>query len=162
MEFIEEAGLIYDFVYGRIYKRQLKYKTYITCGYFNKTNGYHQIKIDGKIFLIHRLLYAKYHNIIIPDNLVIDHINRIKTDNRIENLRLVTKSQNNQNTSKQMNNTSGYKNIYWRKDNNKWIVRFQLNGKKIHYGWFENIEDAIRKRDEVIIELNLEGHIFTT
>ena len=55
MEFIEEAGLIYDFVYGRIYKRQLKYKTYITCGYFNKTNGYHQIKIDGKIFLIHRL-----------------------------------------------------------------------------------------------------------
>ena len=94
--------------------------------------------------------------------MVIDHINRIKTDNRIENLRLVTKSQNNQNTSKQMNNTSGYKNIYWRKDNNKWIVRFQLNGKKIHYGWFENIEDAIRKRDEVIIELNLEGHIFTT
>lgn len=162
MEFIEEAGLIYDFVYGRIYKRVLNKNTYKICGYFNKTNGYHQIKIDGKNFLIHRLLYAKYHNIKIPDNLVIDHINRIKTDNRIENLRLVTKSQNNQNTSKQMNNTSGYKNIGWFKYNKKWCVQIRVNGKKIHYGYFENIQDAIQKRDEAIVELNLEGHIFTT
>ena len=146
MEFIEEAGLIYDFVYGRIYKRQLKIKTYKICGNHNKTDGYHQIKIDGKNFRIHRILYEKYHNIKIPDNLVIDHINRIKTDNRIENLRMVSISQNNQNTSKRIDNTSGYKNICWDKNRSKWKVQIVVDCKKIHYGRFINIEDAIRKR----------------
>ena len=162
MEFIEEAGLIYDFVYGRIYKRQLKIKTYKICGNHNKTDGYHQIKIDGKNFRIHRILYEKYHNIKIPDNLVIDHINRIKTDNRIENLRIVSRNQNGQNINQRIDNTSGYKNICWFKYNKKWCVQIRVNGKKIHYGCFENIQDAIQKRDEAIVELNLEGHIFTT
>lgn len=162
MEFIEEAGLIYDFVYGRIYKRQMKYKTYIVCGNHNKTDGYYSINIDGKNFLIHRLLYAKYHNIKIPDNLVIDHINRIKTDNRIENLRLVSNTQNQQNRTKRIDNTSGHKNIFWDKYNKKWKVQIVVDCKKIHYGRFINIEDAIQKRDEAIVELNLEGHIFTT
>lgn len=162
MEFIEEAGLIYDFVYGRIYKRVLNKNTYKICGWLHKNSGYYSINIDGKNFLIHRLLYAKYHNIVIPDNLVIDHINRIKTDNRIENLRLVSNTQNSQNTSKQNNNTSGHKNIHWYKTNSKWRVQIRVNGKNIHYGCFENIQDAIQKRDEAIVELNLEGHIFTT
>lgn len=160
MEFIEEAGLIYDFVYGRIYKRVLNKNTYKICGCFNKPSGYHQIKIDGKFFRINRLLYAKYHNIIIPVDRCIDHINRIKTDNRIENLRLVSNTQNQQNRTKRIDNTSGHKNIFW--DKSKWCVSISVNGKRIYYGRFINIEDAIQKRDEAIIELNSQGHIFST
>lgn len=83
----------------------------------------------------------------IPDGMEIDHINRIKDDNRIENLRVVTKRQNCCNLS---TNTSGIPGVIWCKQQKKWRARIWVNGKNKHLGLFENIEDAkvARKKAE--------------
>jgi len=66
--------------------------------------GYIEIQIDGKKNQAHRLIYI-YHNGEIPDGFEIDHINNLRYDNRIENLRLLTHSQNCKNRPKRKNNT---------------------------------------------------------
>lgn len=76
----------------------------------------------------------------------IDHINRDKLDNRKSNLRLVTRSENRINTGKQVNNTSGHKNIT--KEGNSWRVQFQINKEYIRLGSFKSIGQAIKARDE--------------
>ena len=165
MNFLIEDNIIYDFENGYIYQRitditggyRLKAHIYIRCGSKQK-NGY----IFYNQLRIHRLLYEKYHNIKLEKNQLIDHINQIKDDNRIENLRLVNNQFNQQNRGKQENNTSGHKNIYWDKSMNKWMVQIQINQKKLHFGRFKTLEEAIERRDEVIKELNEKnGYIFT-
>ena len=58
---------------------------------------YAQIRINGKYYLKHRLVYLYHHGDLPPEPLVIDHINRDRFDNRIENLRAVNKSENQRN-----------------------------------------------------------------
>ena len=60
----------------------------------------------------------------------------------------------------QKNNTSGYKNIFWRKDSNKWRIIFRINGINNNYGQFQNLEDAIIKREQIKNELNSQGNKF--
>ena len=60
------------------------------------------------------------------------------------------------------NNTSKHKNISWDKEKKKWRVMIMTNGKYTRYGRFEDIKDAFNKRDEVIIELNKQGHHYIT
>lgn len=117
------------------------------AGSLNK-NGYIKIKIDGKIYQIHRIIWK----MLIgndPEN-DIDHINHIKTDNRIENLR--DTNENNKNQSIRKDNTSGYPNILFRKNNKiKYQVRI-LNNNKHYTKSFSTIEEAVKHRDEKLIE----------
>lgn len=85
-----------------------------------------------------------HHAIIGKPNkgMVVDHINRDKLDNRKENLRFVSYYENAQNISKQKNNTSGYRGVWYRKDTGKWSADIKVNYKKISLGCFEKIEDA--------------------
>ena len=155
---LEDDKFIYNFTTGKIY---IKLKNDIReTGLCKNSMGYHVCEIDGKLKRVHRVLFEKYHG-IIPDGMEVDHINRIPTDNCIENLRLATRTQNQQNTRKHFDNTSGFKNISWHKRNCKWQVQLGVNGINKNYGYFENIEDAIKKRDETIVILNHQGHIFT-
>jgi hypothetical protein len=82
-----------------------------------------------------------------PKHLFTDHINMDRLDNRKTNLRICTKSQNMLNRPAQNNNTSGHKNIYWDKNRNLWAVEIKVNGRKYHIGRFEQLEDAIERRD---------------
>jgi len=72
----------------------------------------------------------------------IDHINGDKLDNRRENLRSATRSQNKMNRGKQKNNTSGHKGVSWHR--NKWQVKIQVNSKQKHLGLFDDIEEAAK------------------
>lgn len=78
-----------------------------------------------------------------PDGFDTDHINRDKLDNRKENLRTVTRSQNTINVGLRANNKSGHIGIYWDKFTNKWRAEIKINYKKITLGRFINIDDAI-------------------
>ena len=81
-----------------------------------------------KHHLIHRLVAQHY--IPNPDNKPqVDHINRDRQDNRIENLRWVTVKENIDNKGKNKNNTSGHKNIYYDKSRKKW--RFMKHNREI-------------------------------
>lgn len=94
-------------------------------------NGYLVVGLrnNGKTYTkkIHRLIGIRY--IPNPNNyLEIDHIDRNKQNNNIDNLKWVTRSQNNQNTGKQKNNTTGIKNICLDTKNNKWCYNKFHNG----------------------------------
>lgn len=85
---------------------------------------------------------------IIPHdkNTTIDHINRIKTDNRKSNLRLGTMANNNCNREKLSNNTSGIIGVSWCNRDKVWSAQIYRNNKKIHCGNYKNKKDAIIAR----------------
>ena len=78
----------------------------------------------------------------------IDHINGVRTDNRIVNLRSVTRQENLQNTARRSDNTSGAVGVSWRNDTGKWYARIWANGEKINLGCFATIEAACAARKD--------------
>lgn len=72
----------------------------------------------------------------------VDHINTNSLDNRRSNLRVVTRSQNLQNTPKRRDNTSGYKGVSWHKQSKKWHAVIHLNGKCISLKFHDTAEEA--------------------
>lgn len=118
------------------------------------TKGYRVIGFEGKNYKEHRLVWF-YHTRKWPDD-QIDHINRIKDDNRIENLRECTTSQNCQNRKKQINNTSGHTGVNWSKQCQKWRVEICINRKNKYLGFYDNFEKAV----EVYKEAKKKYHKF--
>lgn len=102
--------------------------------------GYVSIGISGKKYLAHRLAWAFVHG--IWPNCDVDHINQIKTDNRISNLRLASRTQNMANCGKRVTNTSGVRGVTWSKRSRKWIARVQKDGKHGYVGSYRNLDDA--------------------
>lgn len=94
--------------------------------------------------------HQKLHHIILPrqSSLDIDHINRDKLDNRIENLRLATRSQNLRNSGVRKNSKLGIKNIHFHKITQRFKVQFMVEGRYVYVGYFKTLEEAIIKRDE--------------
>lgn len=103
-------------------------------------NGYIRIKVDGKDYLAHRLAFLVVNG-FLPDEL--DHINGNKIDNRIINLREATRQENQRNTGRRVDNTSGHKGVCWDKANGKWRAQAQdANGKRKTLGRFPTPEAA--------------------
>ncbi len=103
-------------------------------------NGYYQITLKGKRYSVQRIIFT-YFNGQFPRNYMIDHINGIKTDNRIENLRLIKGHQeNSQNMIRYKNNKSGYHGVW--KVKNTFYSKIQVNGKPINLGSFKIGLDA--------------------
>lgn len=103
-------------------------------------DGYLCGSILGKKFLAHRIVWAM-HNSAWPSG-EIDHINHDRTDNRIENLRDVLRSENSKNLSRSTNNPSGITGVYWFKPTMKWVAKLQADGKIHHLGYFKDIRAA--------------------
>jgi hypothetical protein len=99
-----------------------------------KSNGYVMHMVDGELKYEHRIVWEN-HNGPIPEGMQIDHINRIRDDNRIENLRLVTPQQNHFNRS----NVKGFK---WDKQRKKWSAYIYFDGKMKNLGRFVCMLDA--------------------
>jgi len=107
-------------------------------------SGYRHIRIDGKLYLSHRLAWL-YETGEFPD-FEIDHINHIKDDNRIVNLRSATRSDNNKNNGIRSTNSSGYTGVCFRKSAKKWIAHIRVDSKRIHLGYHSSIDLAIEAR----------------
>lgn len=99
-------------------------------------NGYITICFNYKHYLAHRL--AWYFMLRTWPTRNVDHINGDKQDNRAENLRLSSVSENGANTSKQRRNTSGFKGVSYHKRDKRW--RATLAGS--HLGYFSTKELA--------------------
>lgn len=105
-----------------------------------------QNKFD--IILMHREIMKA------PKGMEVDHINQDPLDNRRSNLRLATHKQNMQNRPMQRNNKSGYVGVAWKKDRNKWRAEVRTNGKSLHLGYFDDLQEAITCRDTRVKELH--------
>ncbi len=95
--------------------------------------GYLTFSIGKTFIFAHRAAWALHFG-EWPDGFL-DHINGVKDDNRIANLRIATHSQNKANTAARKDNTHGFKGISPRSNGN-WRAQIRVNGKDIHLGYF--------------------------
>jgi hypothetical protein len=103
-------------------------------------NGYVVITIEKRQYQAHRLVWLYVHG-KYPDA-QIDHINNIRSDNRITNLRQATQAENCQNLKKSRG-SSGFLGVSLDSTRgNRWGASIKTNGKKHHLGWFKTAEQA--------------------
>lgn len=120
------------------------------------TRGYLDCKIESKIYSLHRLAWFYVTKNWPIDQ--IDHINCIKTDNRFENLREATRSQNMCNKNKMKHNKSGYKGVYWDKQSSKWKAQITINKVQKCIGSFDDPLEAHNAYCNAAKELHTEFH----
>lgn len=105
-------------------------------------DGYKHLRIDGKWYAVHRLVGACFLPPPSMPNPAIDHINRDRGDNCVENLRWVSVADNNRNRSKQAGTTSKYKGVYFSSSKQRYIAEYYYDGKKKRIGSFLTQEEA--------------------
>lgn len=118
------------------------------------SDGYRQGRIHERKYLAHRVAYAIHHGEWPPED--IDHINGVCDDNRIENLRAVSRTVNNRNRNMQTNNKSGVNGVNWHKTAKKWMARIYLGGMQKSLGYFDSLDDAVAARKAAEV-----GHGYT-
>jgi hypothetical protein len=132
----------YDSETGKLYwKISPAYRVKIgdEAGYLKEKGekGYRMVSIKNKNYLMHRVVYKMCHKVEPPA--IIDHINGIKTDNRIENLREIDHAHNVRRSKK----GSGVRNPYGK--GKKYRAYPCFNGKEYHLGMFDTYEEARQK-----------------
>jgi hypothetical protein len=129
---------LFDYKDGQLISKQ-KSKRRNVGDVLGKINdrGYVTASVQGDVYRVHRLIFFWHHG-VMPEQ--IDHINGIRDDNRIENLRPATSSENAQNRI--ASSVSGTKGVYWHKQINRWVASICVNRKNIHLGSFEDIDAA--------------------
>lgn len=111
---------------------------------------------SNRIVWLHRLVMN-----VDESNIFVDHRNWDKSNNRKSNLRIATKSENNINIKRRINNTSGYTGVCLNKNTGKYNARISKNGKRFHLGTFESFEEAVlaRHKAELLMHNEWSGEI---
>ena len=104
-------------------------------------SGYKVMGFNNQTHRLQRIIWV-YMFGYIPEGFYIDHINGNKIDNRLENLRLATNNQNQQNRPAPKNSSSGYRGVTWHKQMNKWMSRICHNRKRTTIGFFDSAQEA--------------------
>lgn len=115
-------------------------------------NGYVLMKIDGGKYLAHRLAWFYVNGEFPKDQ--IDHIDGVKTNNSISNLREATNGENMSNIVWNSSNTSGAKGVSWCKRNKKWRAYVKKNRKFINLGLFVDVSEAAEVASQARIKLH--------
>jgi hypothetical protein len=109
------------------------------AGFLHKGTGYRRVKIDGKPYSVHRVIFFMQTG-LQPE--MIDHANGNPLDNKIENLRVASRSENMYNRKLNANNKSGVKGLRWVASKNKWVASIAYNSKLRTIGHFNTKELA--------------------
>lgn len=100
--------------------------------------------IDGRTYLAHRVAYAIHYG-IAPDGFI-DHIDGSTANNKADNLRAVSQSDNLKNARRSTRNVSGVTGVHWAARRNEWVAKITTHQKTYHIGCFQNFEDAVAAR----------------
>lgn len=132
--------IVYDPVSGIL--RWKKSRANLKAGSVAKSrlDGYLRIRVDGKSYMAHRLAWL-YMTGEWPSG-QIDHINGVRDDNRFVNLRDVETNENRRNRKKNLNSTSGFKGVSFKRWQHQWVARIQTDGRRLHLGYFDTAEEA--------------------
>lgn len=145
----------FDYRDGRLYARfPASYVKAGDCvGCVCKAHGYVMVGHGGLLHRAHRIVWLMFRG-EVSAGMEVDHINGDRSDNRIENLRLVTKAENSRNRKTPTNNTSGEIGIQRRRSGS-----YQARVGKLHVGTFETIDEAVAARRAASIPLGFhENH----
>lgn len=119
--------------------------------------GYRIISIKNANYYAHRLIWKMFNN---EEHGFIDHIDQDPSNNKIENLRLISQSQNLHNTGNPKNNTSGVKGVSWNKKCNKWCAYIMIDNKTTYLGLHIDFNKACQARKKA--ELKYFPEIYKT
>ncbi len=121
---------------------------YSQCKYHPSTEPYHEYN--------HKILYEVFHDKKIPKGMQVDHINNNSKDNRLRNLRLLTKNQNMQKRRSKKNGKSKYKGVTFNKESKKkpWKARINYNNIQKYLGTFETELEAYQAYKREARKLN--------
>ncbi len=137
MSNIDFNGLIYDSSTGNFFRTKNPTRK---IGSLSKA-GYYVFSYKRKVYYAHRVAWQITHGFEPPKH--IDHINRIKTDNRISNLRLADDSLNNRNRVKpNKNGSTGFIGVTKPKHTPKWAASITVNYKRVHIGYYDTAQQA--------------------
>jgi hypothetical protein len=142
---ISNYGEVFNTTSGKVKKPQISNRG----GYYYVSLWKNNIE---KKFLIHRIVAL--HFIENPElKPFVDHIDNIRTNNHISNLRWATNGENNFNSGVNVVNTSGHKGVHFRKDTQRWSAKIYYNKKAYNLGCFSTKEEAVKARRERAKEL---------
>jgi hypothetical protein len=147
----EELNEIFVYDEGRLFWKispHPRIKPGTEAGYY--TSGYIALELFKKVWKAHRIVWIMHYG-EIPEGMLIDHKNGIGTDNRISNLRLATRQENNRNSKKRKGSKSSYKGVSWHERQQKWNAVIQVDGVRHHIASFDNEEDAHKAYCEVAL-----------
>lgn len=141
----EEAHRLFEYKDGKLYwkkdskKRSLSGKRAGSYRY----DGYRRINISGKYYMEHRLIYLMFNG-EVPR--ILDHKNKIRDDNRIENIAATTDEMNNRNMSTRSDNTSNIPGVHFYKRLNCYVSFINLENKCRNLGYSKCLVEAAAKR----------------
>lgn len=110
--------------------------------------GYIIIGINKKLYRAHRLAWLYMYG-CFPEG-ILDHINRDRQDNKIDNLRIASKQQNAYNSKLNKKNTSGFRGVSWHKASNKWRATASIQGKSYNLGVYITAKEASAVYEEFV------------
>ena len=147
---LTQSYLVSKFNYsnGKLYRKSSGKEV----GHYSR--GYLHAQLLGKKRLLHRLIWLYHYGELPKDQ--IDHINGIRDDNRIENLREADKQSNAFNRRSHKNSTSKYKGVSWCKRDKNWQVSYCIGGKRIYIGKFNCEIEAAKAYDNTVREYHKE------
>ena len=137
----EMLNELFEYRDGEIYYKvsRSRNKAGSKAGTYRPHDNAYQVIINGKHYLTHRIVFMM-HNGYLPQ--YVDHIDRNRSNNKIENLREATHSQNAYNSTIRKDSKTGIKNVSWNKVDKSWKVRIQANNTRITIGQFKDLELA--------------------
>lgn len=148
---LAKAHFRYDAVHNRLH-----WKLHIKRGHPVRTtkapNGYLNISWLRKNWRIHRIIWMLVNDAPLLPSDEIDHINRVRDDNRPSNLRKATHQQNQWNAGLRSDNTSGIRGVC-KKPNNRWEANITVNGKPQYLGLFKSPQEAAEAYQKKALEL---------
>ena len=128
--------------------------------FLSQWKSYHDAKIDEYNVLVGSAIFSRYYllwrakyKIHVPNGYEINHINATRTDDRIDNLRLLTRRQNLLTRVKRKHHTSSkFKNVCWVPKRNRWRAYFAIDGKQIFNRYFREEENAAAAYNNFVLE----------
>ena len=121
------------------------------AGSVHPNMGYVVVGLKCRHFVAHRIIW-EMHNGPIPKGMQVDHINHIRDDNKLCNLRLVTHADNHKNMTRQSNNVSKIPGVYWDTARGKWHVQIKYQRKLYALGRFDDFFEACCARKSKELE----------